>query len=92
MSSLQIILAWLNAGTPVWLTLAAVAACAWLYWQQRKLIRRLDNHAESIAHMDSWADQVEQAITDLEEKTKRTAPVYLPTRTQPADVKRWWQS
>ena len=55
------------------------------------MIRRLDNHAESIAHMDAWADDVEEAITGLEEKAKRMAPTYLPVRSQPVDVRRWWQ-
>jgi hypothetical protein len=68
-----------------------LAACIALYWQQRALIRRLDNHAESIAHMDTWADDVEEAITTLEEKAKRMAPTYLPVRSQAVDVRRWWQ-
>ena len=85
------LLAWLTSATPVWLALCLLAACAALFWQQRNIMRRLDNHAESIAHMDAWADDVEEAITTLEEKTKRTAPTYLPVRNQPVDVRRWWQ-
>ena len=54
-------------------------------------MRRLDDHAESIGHMDAWADDVEEAITSLEDKAKRMAPTYLPVRTQPVDVRRWWQ-
>lgn len=85
------LLAWLTSATPAWLALCLLAACAALFWQQRNVMRRLDNHAESIAHMDAWADDVEEAITTLEEKTKRMAPTYLPVRSQPVDVRRWWQ-
>lgn len=83
--------AWLTASTPAWLAICLLAACGVLFWQLRAVIRRLDNHAESIAHMDAWADDVEEAITSLEDKAKRMAPAYLPVRAQAVDVKRWWQ-
>jgi hypothetical protein len=82
---------WLTSATPAWLAVCLLLACVALVLQQRAIIRRLDNHAESIAHMDAWADDVEEAITTLEEKAKRMAPTYLPVRTQPVDVRRWWQ-
>jgi hypothetical protein len=82
---------WLTGATPAWLAIGLLMACAALFWQQRVIIRRLDNHAESIAHMDTWADDVEEAISGLEEKTKRMTPTYLPVRSQPVDVRRWWQ-
>ncbi len=84
-------MAWLTSATPAWLAICLLVAFIALYWQQRALIRRLDNHAESIAHMDTWADDVEEAITTLEEKAKRMAPTYLPVRNQAVDVRRWWQ-
>jgi hypothetical protein len=90
-SYLDLFVAWLTSATPAWLAICLLAACIALYWQQRALIRRLDNHAESIAHMDTWADDVEEAITTLEEKAKRMAPTYLPVRNQAVDVRRWWQ-
>ena len=84
--------AWLTAATPAWLAICVLVACGALFWQLRIVIRRLDNHAESIAHMDAWADDVEEAITSLEDKAKRMAPAYLPVRAQqPVDLKRWWQ-
>jgi hypothetical protein len=91
LSFLEQFAAWLASATPAWLTICLIAACAALFWQQRAMTRRLDNHAESIAHMDEWADDVEEAINTLEEKAKRMAPTYLPVRNQPVDVKRWWQ-
>jgi len=91
LSLLDQLVAWLTSATPAWLAICLLLACAALFWQQRALIRRLDNHAESIAHMDTWADDVEEAITTLEEKAKRMAPTYLPVRSQAVDVRRWWQ-
>jgi hypothetical protein len=85
------LMAWLSSATPAWLVVCLLVACLALFWQQRALIRRLDNHAESIAHMDEWADDVEEAINTLEEKAKRMAPTYLPVRSQAVDVRRWWQ-
>jgi hypothetical protein len=83
--------AWLTAATPTWLAICLLLACGALFWQLRAVMKRLDNHAESIAHMDAWADDVEEAITSLEDKAKRMTPTYLPVRTQPVDIKRWWQ-
>lgn len=85
------LLAWLNSAMPTWLALCLLAACAGLFWQQRTMLRRLNSHAKSIAHMDAWADDVEEAVTALEDKTKRMTPTYLPVRSQPVDVRRWWQ-
>ena len=85
------LLAWLNSATPIWLALCLFAACVGVFWKQRTIMRRLNSHAESIAHMDKWADDVEEAVTTLEEKTKRMTPTYLPVRSQPVDVRRWWQ-
>lgn len=81
----------LTGATPAWLGICLIVACIAIYLQQRAIIRRLDKHAESIGHMDEWADEVEETITKLEEKSKRFTPTYLPARPQPLDVKRWWQ-
>jgi hypothetical protein len=83
------LLAWLTSALPAWLALCFLVACAGLFWQQRAMLRRLNSHAESIAHMDDWADDVQEAVTALEDKTKRMAPTYLPVRSQPVDVRRW---
>ena len=86
------VLQWFAAATPAWLALCVLAACAAIAWQQRQILRRLDRHAESIAHMDAWADEVDAAISGLEEKAKRVTPAYVPPRsTPPADTKKWWQ-
>lgn len=82
---------WLTEPTPAWLSICLLLALIALFWQFRLLTKRVDNHAESIAHMDEWADDVEEAISGLEEKAKRMAPTYLPIRTQPVDIRRWWQ-
>jgi hypothetical protein len=87
----DLLTAWLTAATPAWLAICLLLACGAVFWQLRVVMKRLDNHAESIAHMDAWADDVEEAITSLEDKTKRMTPTYLPVRTQPIDPKRWWQ-
>jgi hypothetical protein len=81
----------LTEPTPAWLSFCLLLACIGLFWRLRLLCRRLESHAESIAHMDEWADDVEEAISGLEEKSKRMAPTYLPIRTQPVDIRRWWQ-
>lgn len=90
-SVLDQLVVWLTAATPAWLAICLLLACVALFWQLRVVIRRIDSHAESIAHMDAWADDVEEAINGLEEKAKRMAPTYLPVRTQAVDIRRWWQ-
>lgn len=90
-SFLEQFASWLTSATPAWLAICLLLACGALAWQQRVIIRRLNDHADSIGHMDAWADDVEEAITSLEDKSKRLAPTYLPVRTQPVDVRRWWQ-
>ena len=54
--------AWLTAPIPAWLALCLLVACGALFWQLRAVIRRLDNHAESIAHMDAWADVMDERM------------------------------
>jgi hypothetical protein len=84
-------LSWALAATPAWLALCLLAACVVLFVQQRAIIRRLDSHAESIANMDSWADDVDAALTSLEERSKRLTPAYLPVKSPQVAVKRWWK-
>lgn len=90
-SVLDQFLGWLTAATPVWLAICVLLACLALFWQQRAVMRRLDKHAESIAHMDTWADEVDEAIDGLEQKARGMSPSYLPVRSQAVDVRRWWQ-
>lgn len=82
----------LNFATPAWISACLLFLCAGLYWQQRIMLRRLDKHAESIGHMDAWADEVEEAIAALEKKTTRYGgQLYLPAPPkQQADARRWW--
>lgn len=82
----------LNFSTPAWISAFLLLLCGGLYWQQRLMLRRLDKHAESIGHMDAWADDVEEAISSLEKKTTRYGgQVYLPApQQQHADARRWW--
>ena len=82
---------WLFVATPTWLAVGLIAACLALLWQQRMIIQRLEKHAESISHMDAWADDVEGVITGLEEASRRMSPTYLPVRTSAVDVGRWWK-
>jgi hypothetical protein len=90
-SFLDQLVAWLTSPTPVWLAIGVLIACGAVGWQIRLMMRRLNDHAQSIAHMDSWADDVEEAISALEDRTKPVAPTYQPLRNQPPDVRKWWQ-
>ena len=83
---------WLTAGTPVWLSLCVIAACAALAWQFRVMVKRVDRHAKSIAHMDEWADAVDQSLAQIEERNRRFLPAATTTAPRPTgDPKRWWQ-
>lgn len=82
---------WLAAATPVWFSLCLMAGFATLVWQLRAIIRRLDRHAESIAHMDDWADSVDQTLTQIEERTRRVLPAALSAPRSTVDLKKWWQ-
>ena len=85
-------LSWFTAGTPVWLSLCLIIACGALAWQLWQMTKRLDRHAESIAHMDEWADSVEQTLTQMDERSRRglpPAPMSAPRSS--IDLKRWWQ-
>lgn len=88
---------WLGAATPVWLSILLVAALGVVAWQLWAIVRRMDRHAQSIAHMDEWADVVDHSLARLEERSRRpvpasrpaTAPAQAPRST--ADLKRLWQ-
>lgn len=95
---------WLGAATPVWLSLCIIAACAGLAWQLYMTVKRIDRHAQSIAHMDEWADVVDDTLKQLESRNRRTvAPPSPPPAAQPpsapspaaqralADLKSRWQ-
>lgn len=93
---------WLGAATPVWLSILLVAALGVVAWQLWAIVRRMDRHAQSIAHMDEWADVVDHSLARLEERSRRpvapapnpsmrpaAAPAQAPRST--ADLKRLWQ-
>lgn len=90
---------WLGAATPVWLSILLVVALGVVAWQLWAIVRRLDRHAESIAHMDEWADVVDHSLARLEERNRRAAPALSPRpATAPtqaprstADLKKLWQ-
>lgn len=84
-------ISWLAAATPVWLSLCLIAACGALFWQVRMMMKRIDRHAESIAHMDDWADSVDQTLTQIEERTRRVLPAALSAPRSTVDLKKWWQ-
>lgn len=97
------ILSWLTAATPVWLSLLVIAALAAVAWQLWSLIKRIDRHAESIAHMDAWADMVDENLTSLQDRVRRPPPPPPPPPAPPAapapglkprqvlDLKKPWQ-
>lgn len=90
---------WLGAATPVWLSMLLIAALGVVAWQLWAIVRRIDRHAQSISHMDEWADVVDHSLARLEERSRRpapapasrpaTAPAQAPRST--ADLKRLWQ-
>ncbi len=84
-------ISWLAAATPVWLSLCLIVACGALFWQIRLMVKRIDRHAESIAHMDEWADSVDQTMTQIEERTRRILPSAISAPRSTVDLKKWWQ-
>lgn len=92
---------WLAAATPVWLSLLLVVALGAVAWQLWSIVKRMDRHAQSIAHMDEWADVVDHSLSQLEERNRRpvpvvtqaprpsSAPAQAPRST--ADLKKLWQ-
>ena len=67
---------------------AALGAVAWQLW---RIIKRIDRHAQSIAHMDEWADVVDQSLTRIEERTRRTPSPAAPAPRSAVDFKKWGQ-
>ena len=84
-------LSWLTAATPVWLSLVVIAALGAVAWQLWQTIKRVDRHAQSIAHMDEWADVVDQSLTRIEERTRRASPPAAPAPRSAVDFKKWGQ-
>lgn len=82
---------WLTAGTPVWLTLGLMALLGAVLWQMWKIMKRIDRHAESIAHMDEWADAVDQTLAQIEERSRRFMPASTSAPRSTVDLKKWWQ-
>jgi hypothetical protein len=80
---------WLLAATPVWLSLCLIAACAALAWQIYTAAKRLDRHAQSIAHMDDWADSIDHSLAQIEERNRRP---FAAIGTPRADIRKWWQT
>lgn len=85
------VLTWLVVATPLWLSLCLIAALAGVAWQMRKMMKRMDRHAESIAHMDDWADSVEQTLKEMEERGRRIPPAATAAPRSTMDLKRWWE-
>lgn len=85
-------LSWLGAAALFVAVPLLAAACGFLYWQQLAITRRLDRHAESIAHMDDWADAVEPRLKALEDHGRRRGSSLVTTARPPTDPKRWWQN
>lgn len=77
---------WLGAATPVWLSLCLLAACAGLALRLWRITQRIDRHARSIAHMDEWADMVDDKLTRIEDRARRSASL-----RPPGEMKKWWQ-
>lgn len=76
---------WLGAASPVWLSLCLILAFGLLAWQVLRLIRRVDMHAQSIAHMDEWADVVDHSLKQIEERSRRSsAPPPAPAAATPS--------
>lgn len=95
---------WLESATPVWLALCVLTAFAALGWQLLAVVKRVDRHAQSIAHMDEWADAVDHRLTQIEERSRRSLPAAsakppppLPKTPPPAapraalDLRNWKQ-
>ena len=84
----DVALSWLLAGTPVWLSLFIIAALSALTWQLRALVRRVDRHARSIAHMDEWADSVDHTLQQIEGRARRLQPTAAAPSRMP-DTRKW---
>lgn len=84
-------MSWLTGATPVWLTLCLIAAIGAAAWQLRVAVQRLNRHAESIAHMDEWADSVDQTLAQIEERARRIMPSSMSAPRSTVDLKKWWQ-
>lgn len=78
---------WLLAASPVWLSLCLIAACAALAWQIHAMTKRLDRHAQSIAHMDDWADGIDLTLAQVEERQRKPYAAVGPRD----DIRKWWQ-
>ncbi|WP_421693524.1 hypothetical protein [Aestuariivirga sp.] len=85
------VMSWLAGATPVWLSLCLIAALGGVFWQLRQMMKRMDRHGESIAHMDEWADTVEETISQLEDRSRRGPPSISSAPRSTIDLKRWWQ-
>lgn len=85
------VVSWFAAPTPLWLSLCVIAAVAGLFWQQLMMVRRLNKHAESIAHMDEWADAVDHTLAQLEDRSRRIMPSSMSAPRSTVDLKKWWE-
>jgi len=66
---------------PVWLLLAVTAAAAvYVAWRCNRLERRLNGHAESIANMDVWADDVETHLEQFRRAERQRSARYVIDR------------
>jgi len=86
------VFSWLFVATPLWVSLCLLAALGAMAWQLRAMVRRADRHARSIAHMDEWADSVDDLLKQMQGRAWR-APPPPPAQPRPAaDARKWWQS
>lgn len=88
-SLLGSLLSWLNTPAPAWLTAALLLVMLMMLVRERAIIRRLNRHAESIGHMDAWADEVDEKVNALEERARSTSSAYRPVRPRPTDAQQW---
>ena len=88
---LNLAVSWIVMPTPLWVSLLLAVACAALAWQLFVAVKRIDRHAQSIAHMDEWADSVDQTLAQIEERARRFLPAQTAAPRSAVDLKKWWQ-
>lgn len=80
---------WLTAPAPAWLLACLLAAVLVLLMKQRTIVRRLNSHADSIGHMDVWADEVDEKVSYLEERATYASAANRTERLRSVEAERW---